>query len=184
MPADVIQIPQLGPVIFNQSFKARHLRITVKTDKTIKVTIPKNGNLNQAKAYLFSKTSWVKKHLHRIERYNNLKAPDLNMDLEKAQTDLFERLNYFSKKYNFSYNNAAFRCQKTRWGSCSSKNNINLNINLTGLPPELQDYVLLHELVHTKHKNHGEKFWSEMNGLLVDAKKLRKKIRKYKLISP
>jgi hypothetical protein len=69
--------------------------------------------------------------------------------------------------------------QKTRWGSCSDKNNINLNINLVRLPDELIDYVILHELVHTRIKNHSHQFWEEMNKVVEDPKSLDKKLRQY-----
>jgi predicted metal-dependent hydrolase len=184
MPVTAIEIPQLGPVLFSQSPRARNLRITIKPDKTIKVTMPRKGNLNEAKEFLLSKTFWVQKHLRKIDQYVYLhETPDLNIDFEKAKTDLFNRLNYFSQKYNFPYNRAVLRCQKTKWGSCSAQNNINLNINLVRLPQELQDYVLLHELVHTRHKNHGRMFWAQLDRLTGDAKGLRKEMRKYRLMA-
>jgi len=180
--ATAIQIPPVGCVHFFQSLRAKNLRITIKCDKTITVTMPRRGNLDEAKEFLLSKTSWIQKHLRKIDQYADFRVtPGLNIDLEKAQTELFNRLNYFSEKYNFSYNRAVFRCQKTKWGSCSVRNNINLNINLAMLPEHLQDYVLLHELVHTKHKNHGREFWAELDRLTGDARKLRKEMRKYRL---
>jgi len=182
MSATAIQIPPLGCVHFFQSPRAKRLRITIKHDKTIRVTMPRCGNLHQAKEFLLSKTSWIQKHLRKIDQYADLREiSDSNIDLEKARAKLFNRLNYFAEKYNFSYNRAVFRRQKTRWGSCSSKNNINLNIKIAALPQQLQDYVLLHELVHTKHKNHGREFWAEMDRLTGDAKKMRKEMRKYRL---
>ena len=176
-----IQIPTLGLVYFYVSPRARHLRITIKHDKTIRVTIPRRGNLHQAKEFLLSKTSWVQKHLRKIDKNPIQEIPDLNIDPEKARAYLLNRLNCFAQKYNFSYNRLAIRRQKTRWGSCSGKNNINLNIKIAALPEHLQDYVLLHELVHTKHKNHGKAFWTELDRLAGDAKALRKEMRKYRL---
>jgi predicted metal-dependent hydrolase len=178
MHTTALQIPPIGCVNFFQSPRAKHLRITIKHDKTIKVTMPRRGNLHQAKEFLLSKTSWIQKHLRKMDQYANLREiPDLNIDLEKAQTNLFNRLNYFAEKYNFSYSRATFRRQKTRWGSCSGRNNINLNIKIAALPEHLQDYVLLHELTHTKHKNHGRQFWAELDKLVGDARQLRKEIR-------
>jgi predicted metal-dependent hydrolase len=182
MTATAIQIPPIGCVYFLQSPRAKHLRITIKHDKTIRVTVPRKGNLHQAKEFLLSKTSWIQKHLRKIDQYADLReVPDSSIDLEKARANLFNRLNYFAEKYNFSYNRAVFRRQKTRWGSCSSQNNINLNIKIAALPEHLQDYVLLHELVHTKHKNHGRQFWAELDRLTGDARQLRKEMRKYRL---
>jgi predicted metal-dependent hydrolase len=71
--------------------------------------------------------------------------------------------------------------QKTRWGSCSEKNNINLNVNLVLLPDELIDYAILHELVHTRVKNHSKRFWAELDKLVGDAKKNDKKLKNHRL---
>jgi predicted metal-dependent hydrolase len=67
---------------------------------------------------------------------------------------------------------------KTRWGSCSSKNNISLNSSLVFLPEALIRYVCLHELVHTIHKNHGRVFWEALTGILPEALMLRKGVKK------
>jgi predicted metal-dependent hydrolase len=74
------------------------------------------------------------------------------------------------------------RSQKTRWGSCSFNNNISLNVKLTRLPQELIDYVILHELAHTRIKNHGREFWKMLDGLIGDAKKLDRRLREYQPI--
>jgi hypothetical protein len=70
--------------------------------------------------------------------------------------------------------------QKTRWGSCSEKNNINLNANLVLLPDELIDYAILHELVHTRVKKHSKRFWDELDKLVGNAKKLDQKLKKHR----
>jgi predicted metal-dependent hydrolase len=83
-----IEIPPLGCVYFLQSPRARHLRITIRQDKSIRVTMPRRGNLYQAKEFLLSKTAWIQKHLRKIDQNANLhEIPDLNsIDLEKAQS--------------------------------------------------------------------------------------------------
>ena len=179
-----LAISNLGTVNFTQSKKAKYQRITVRSDKTITVTISKDGSLKEAKQFLRAKASWVQKQLRKIDQHGKAQnKPDLDINLEKAQKGLFRRLEYFYEKYNQPYKRATFRCQKTRWGSCSTQNNINLNINIAFLPEELQDYVLLHELVHTKIKNHSKKFWTELdkytNGRA--AKELSKELKKYNM---
>jgi len=185
MSTSTITIPNVGPVTFVRSGRAKYQRITVRPDKTIIVTIPGSGSLNEAKQFLKTKIFWIQKQLQKIDQHNQHRereAPDLDIDFEKAQEDLFSRLEYFSEKYKMPFNRAAFRCQRTRWGSCSYKNNINLNINIAFLPEELQDYVLLHELVHTKVKNHSKAFWKELNKYTQgEAKELAKKLRKYNI---
>jgi len=73
------------------------------------------------------------------------------------------RLKELAQKHGFSYNNVTIRNNKRNWGSCSSRNNISLNLQMMKLPDELIDYILLHELVHTEIKNHSEKFWKKLD---------------------
>jgi predicted metal-dependent hydrolase len=70
------------------------------------------------------------------------------------------------------------RNQKTRWGSCSAKNNLSLNIKLALLPDELRDLILVHELVHTRIKNHGPDFWRELKSIYPDARKLDRQVNR------
>ncbi|MFA6770634.1 MAG: YgjP-like metallopeptidase domain-containing protein [Bacteroidales bacterium] len=76
-----------------------------------------------------------------------------------------ERAQLLATKYGFKYNKLSLKNNKSNWGSCSSKNNINLNIHLMRLPSELCDYVILHELAHLKHRNHGKEFHNYLNSL-------------------
>ena len=99
-----------------------------------------------------------------------------------AKKHLIDRLNYLSQAHGFKYNRVFIKSQKTRWGSCSGKNNINLNINLVRLPDELIDYTILHELVHTRIKNHGQRFWDQLDRLLGDAKLLDKALNEYNFL--
>ncbi len=102
----------------------------------------------------------------------------------KARKKLVKRLDELTVKYGFSYNRVFVRNQKTRWGSCSVRNNINLNVNLVTLPRELMDYVILHELMHTRIKHHGKIFWKEMDLLIGNARQLDKELNRYKIFAP
>lgn len=170
-------------ISYRHSRRAKYLRLTISPDQTITLTIPKRTTLQQAQQFLQSKQNWIKKQLHKLQQQELLTqdSPQLSKEeLIKVQDDLFSRLDYFSNKFNLPFNKAAFRCQKTKWGSCSSKNNINLNINMAYLPPHLQDYVLLHELCHTRHKNHSKKFWAELDKYVGGkSKELRKELKRY-----
>jgi predicted metal-dependent hydrolase len=98
----------------------------------------------------------------------------------EARKLLPPRLKHLAEVHGFSYAKVSIRNNRRNWGSCSSRNNISLNLQMMKLPDELIDYILLHELVHTEIKNHSENFWKRLDQLTQNrAKELAKKIRKY-----
>jgi len=99
----------------------------------------------------------------------------------EAKRILPKRLAILAERYRFSYSEVSIRSSKTRWGSCSSRGNISLSYFLMTLPGELIDYVLLHELCHTKEMNHSVRFWKLMDSVTNnDGKRLRTELKKYK----
>ena len=99
----------------------------------------------------------------------------------EAKSYLPKRVDKLAKIHNFSYQKLAIKNTKTRWGSCSFKNNINLSLHLMRLREGLIDYVILHELVHTKVKNHSREFWTTLERHCPNAKKLDKELKNYSL---
>ena len=118
-----------------------------------------------------------------IENQDTFKASLKSWYKIKFKEIAIPRLNYFLDKYNLKINQVRFKNQKTLWGSCSSKNNINLNYLLVMAPMLVIDYVIIHELVHTVHKNHSENFWNAVEAIMPDYKKAKKWLNKngYKL---
>ena len=172
-------------ISYRRSSRAKYLRITIDPTQAVTVTVPVHTSLEQAKAYVRSKQAWIQKHLTQMRQMETLQAekPQLSREeLTKAQHALFARLEYFSEKYNLPYRRAAFRCQKTKWGSCSGQNNLNLNINIAFLPVHLQDYILLHELCHIRHKNHSRAFWVQLDQYCDGrAKALAKELKQHRM---
>lgn len=183
VPVTDLNIAELGDVRFARSARAKYQRITVRQDKTITVTIPRRGSVTQARKFLHSKIPWVQKQIQKIDRQaKEIQPPNPDVDLDRAQGEIFKRLNYFARQYDLPYSKLTFRCQKTKWGSCSSKDNISLNINIAFLPEHLQDYLLLHELVHTKIRNHSKSFWTELDKHTNNrAKALTKELKKHRM---
>jgi predicted metal-dependent hydrolase len=98
----------------------------------------------------------------------------------EAKKILPPRLTQLSDEHGFKFEKVTIRNNKRNWGSCSSKNNISLNLQMMKLPDELIDYILLHELVHTVIKNHGPKFWEMLNGITNNqASALSKRIKQF-----
>ena len=108
----------------------------------------------------------------------------INLSLKKWYKNKFKevaipRLTYFADKYNISVNQVRIKEQKTLWGSCSSRNNINLNYLLIMAPMYVIDYVIIHELVHTIHKNHSANFWKTVESMMPNFKEAKTWLKNY-----
>lgn len=99
----------------------------------------------------------------------------------EAKSFLPQRVQLMAEKFGLEYKKLFIKNVKSRWGSCSSKNNINLNIHLMRLPAYLIDYVILHELAHTVHHDHSCKFWELLNDITDGAKKLDKELKNFRI---
>lgn len=92
-----------------------------------------------------------------------------------------ERLEYFNQFYNLKWNRIAIRNQKTRWGSCSKKGNLNFNYKIALLPVNQADYIIVHELCHLEEFNHGKEFWNLVSITTPNYKEIRHSLRNNKL---
>jgi len=180
-----VEIQSVGTVLLERSRRAKRISVSIRPFKGVRVAVPYGVSFDSALKFARSKAGWINKQRDKMAQLE-LKARELSrsrpIDRPAARKILVDRLDYLAGKYGFTYNRVFIRNQKTRWGSCSVKNNINLNVNLVRLPDELIDYTLLHELVHTRIKNHSQKFWDQMDLLLGDAKKIDKKLRAYEFL--
>jgi hypothetical protein len=181
--ANTVEIDGVGPVLFERSKRAKHVIISVKPFTGVRVAIPDGLSFKKAEEFVYARTDWIQKHLHRMKQYEKESklVPDTSVDIDraKAKRGLTRRLEHLAGKHGFTYNRVFIRNQKTRWGSCSHKNNINLNMKIIRLPEELMDYVILHELAHTRFKNHSNDFWVELNRLVGNGKSMASRLRKY-----
>jgi len=100
----------------------------------------------------------------------------------EAKKTLPERLYQLAKQFNFNYNGVSIKNSTSRWGSCSGKNNINLSLHLMRLPDQLIDYVILHELTHTVHKNHGTRFWNLLQKVCPETIVFEKEMKNYRTL--
>lgn len=180
-----IHIDGVGSILLERSHKAKRLNITVRPFKGVRVAVPKGVSFKKAEEITRTKSEWIKKQAVKTKKYETLcqdaSSTHIEIDPQKAAEILVSRLNEIANQYGYKYNRVSFRNQKTRWGSCSSRNNISLNIKLTLLPDELCDYIILHELAHTKVKNHQKEFWAELLKCEPNARELDKRMRQYDL---
>jgi predicted metal-dependent hydrolase len=142
-----IEIDGVGPVLFERSKRAKHVNISVKPFTGVRVAVPDGLSFKKAEEFAHARADWIQQHLDKMKRYEKenklISAASVDIDRAKAKRRLTRRLKYLAGKHGFSYNRVFIRNQKTRWGSCSCKNNISLNVKLVKLPEELMDYVIL-----------------------------------------
>jgi predicted metal-dependent hydrolase len=121
-------------------------------------------------------------HSHNIEDSKVQNAIRQAIELawrKEAKIHLPGKVKLLAAAHKFEYKNVAIKNSKTRWGSCSFDNNINLSLHLMRLPDHLVDYVILHELVHTRVKNHSKDFWQLLDIVSGDARKLDREVKGY-----
>jgi len=178
-----IEITGIGEVLFERSKKARHLNISVKPFAGVRVAVPDGLSFQKAEEFVCTKTEWIQRQLVRMKQHEDKAMSDYSTsdDIGRgaAKRKLTRRLKCLADEHGFTYNRVFIRIQKTRWGSCSQKNNISLNAKIVKLPEELMNYVILHELAHTRIKNHSNDFWELMNKLVGDGKEKAKALRDF-----
>ena len=121
--------------------------------------------------------SFKKRKVHRVKK--RVKGKSLNYIKYKKDASILvkERLEYFNTFYNFKLGRVAIRNQKTRWGSCSKKGNLNFNYKIVLLTAKQADYIIVHELCHLKEFNHSGRFWNLVANAVPDYKVVRSSLR-------
>lgn len=157
--------------------------IQVNSDLSVTVRAPRSVSEKDIEEILKKKEAWISKHIEKIketkERFEAEPTEKLTREKVIALADealkvIPERVEYFAKVIGVTYGKITVRNQKTRWGSCSSKGNLNFNCFLMLAPPEVLDYVVVHELCHRKQMNHSKAFWLEVEKVLPNYKEVRK----------
>ena len=165
------------------------MTLEVRRDGNVIVRAPLRTGLPRIKRFVNQKQEWVLGCLERTKEYREQKplSADLseskrNVYIRKAKETITKRVSYFARLMGVSYRNITIREQKTRWGSCSSKGNLNFNYQLYYLPDELLDYVVIHELAHRRYMDHSKEFWAEVEKYCPDYRERRQQLKKYKLV--
>lgn len=168
----ILSDPQIGDVLFNRSVRSRSISIKVHPTKGVTVTFPYIVPYAAARAFYQMRRDWVLDTMARQkEKYKDVHIPsadEIEALRRKAKAELPPRLSQLAARYGFVYNRVTIKHNATNWGSCSARSNINLNLNIVRLPKVLQDYVLLHELCHLRHQDHGHGFHLLLEHVLTD----------------
>lgn len=145
----------------------RTIAIQISPAGEVVVRAPMGMSGVAVERFVRSKTAWIEKH---TVRQAPAELPFTDAEIRElarqAKASLPERAAYFAPLVGVTYGNITIRSQHTRWGSCSSKGNLNFNCLLMLAPEDVRDYVVVHELCHRKEMNHSPRFWAELARIL------------------
>ena len=157
--------------------KRKTISILIKPSGEVEVRCPNRCAKRDVDAFVASKENWIRKHLQTIAARPQpavLAGEALQSLASQAAAVLPKKVRQFADAIGVTYGRITIRSQKTRWGSCSAKGNLNFNCLLMLAPPEVQDYVVIHELCHRKELNHSAAFWAEVETYCPDYRTHRK----------
>ena len=168
----ILMDTEIGEVVFRKSLRSRSISIRVHPVKGVSVSVPYIVPYAAARLFFEARREWILETMARQkERLKDVRpaAPgEIEALRRQAKAELPPRLAELAARYGFIYNKVTIKHNASNWGSCSSKGNINLNLNIVRLPKVLQDYVLLHELCHLRHQDHGHAFHLLLEHVLTD----------------
>jgi predicted metal-dependent hydrolase len=167
------------------SKRARRMRLAVYCDGTFVVTAPSTMRENIIEQFIIHKSQWI---LDKLSYFKDIalkvKTPStvsFQEGKEGALAFVIKRIKILNKKYQFDYHSISIKNQKTRWGSCSRKGNLNFNYRIASLPPYLADYIIVHELCHLKEFNHSQKFWNLVGKTVPEYRDIQKRLQEYRI---
>ncbi|MFA5925624.1 MAG: M48 family metallopeptidase [Parcubacteria group bacterium] len=169
--------------LVRKSQRAKRLRLAVYCDGSFVITVPQGLDIPRVEEYILRKAEWVLEKLKIMKKRSRNAAfakhskRDYVKLKEKALKIAEQKVDEFNKIYGFKFNKIAIKNQKTRWGSCSKKGNLNYNFKIALLPEKHADYIIVHELCHLKEFNHSRRFWNLVERLIPDFKERIKEIK-------
>lgn len=147
----------------------RTLSLEIRPDSSILVRAPKRVSEGEIRRFISQKADWIERHTARMEQRRQCEPPVERLTEEEirqlamqAQQVIPGRVAYYAPQVGVTYGRITIRNQRTRWGSCSSKGNLNFNCLLMLMPPEVLDSVVVHELCHRLEMNHSERFYAQV----------------------
>lgn len=171
----VVVHPRLGEVTLSQTPRARRITVCVRSSGIVRLSFPVRVSRKRALEFLDRQTDWVVRTRERLAAKRAALPAKLSPEAEKAfveelrraaRADLPERLERLARQTGLEYARLTIRASRTKWGSCSGKNNLSLSLFLMTLPEHLRDYVIVHELCHTVHHDHSARFHALVDRLV------------------
>ena len=156
--------------------------LEIRADGSVVVRAPRRLSETAIREFVASKESWLRT---KLRKYGNrpvqpvLSGQELAKLKKTAKEDLSLRAAHWAPKVGVTFEKITIRTQRTRWGSCSGRGNLNFNCLLMLVPIEVRDYVVIHELCHRKHMNHSPAFWAEVAKTCPDYALRRKWLKEH-----
>lgn len=169
------------------SRKARKIRITIYYGGKVKVTAPWDaGGDGVVEKFMREKARWILAKILFFNGFDGKPATqygkrDYAAHKEKALRLVKNKVAYFNARYGHQYNAIRIKNQRTCWGSCSKKGNLNFNFRILFLSERMQNYIIVHELCHLKELNHSKKFWHLVGESFPDYLQIKKELRQNKI---
>ncbi|WP_449077030.1 M48 family metallopeptidase [Ruminococcus sp.] len=155
--------------------KRKSVAIKITADMQIVVFVPLYVSDNEIERMVISKSKWIDEHMLKVQSTidERSKLEKITFEQVKELADqaveyIPKRVKYYAEKENFVYNKITIKNLVSRWGSCSTKGNLNFNCLLMLTPDYVIDYIVVHELCHLREMNHSEKFWAEVEKIMPD----------------
>ncbi len=163
-----------------QSNRARDVRISINYQGCVVVTKPKRVPLVLIERIVQKRKEWILEklaHVRELRAKQHLTHPGYRESKKEALRLVTARIAYFNVYYGYRIGRVSIRNQRTRWGSCSRRGNLNFNYRIAYLDPQLADYLIVHELCHLRELNHSENFWNLVASRIPNYKHLRRSLR-------
>ena len=163
--------------------RRKSLAIEITPELQVVVRAPARMPVREINAFVQEKDDWIRAHLQRMAEKKRLREQCREQALSKEELQelaaqamklIPQKVRYYAPIIGVTYGRITIRNQRTRWGSCSGKGNLNFNCLLLLMPEEVLDYVVVHELCHRKEMNHSARFWEEVEKILPDYRQRRK----------
>ena len=163
--------------------RRKTISIEVTADAQVIVRAPMKVPVSEINRFVGEKADWIDRSLRKMRlRQEEISASgkepltpqEIRLLVTRAKRIIPQRVRYYAEVMGVTYGRITIRMQKSRWGSCSGKGNLNFNCLLMRTPEEIVDYVVVHELCHLKEMNHSPRFWAEVEKILPDYKERRK----------
>ena len=162
------------------------IALEIRPDGSLLMRAPRQMTAREIDRFLDEQDGWIRKHLVQLRtrqaelpQTEPLTAKQIRALADQALQVIPERVRYYAPLVGVTYGRITIRNQRTRWGSCSAKGNLNFNCLLMLMPPEILDYVVVHELAHRREMNHSPAFWAIVESVLPDYRTRRQWLKEH-----